>query len=422
MGGPHAYHAKVIHGQSGVERGIQMARALFLNGGLEGHVNPTLELVRELVSRREEVVYVTTESMRHRVQETGADVRTFDGTQFSDAMRVGNVRNFVGVATGLLRTADVVIPRVLEEIQGERFDYLIHDSILGCGRVLAELLDMPAIASCTTFARSWRVVERMLDDLSSSMSQEEYQRLIEDFHVVRHAVNQRYGVTIDSVYDAYCNPAPMTIVYTSRYFQPDNEHFDESYKFVGPTVTATTRGPFDWEVSRNPMIYISLGTVFNQAPDFYRLCFQSLGESPYQVVVSVGTKTVIEDLGFVPPNFVVKPYVPQLGVLDHAQLFITHGGMNSVHEGLLKGVPLLVFPQGADQFDVGARVAQMGAGVVLDQRQLSSTDFRNHVEDILDNPTIRGVCRHIGESLRGSGGAMRAADEIFQFKAALGVG
>lgn len=96
-----------------------MARVLFLNGGLEGHVNPTLEVVREMVRRGEDVVYVTTEPMRQRVEETGADVRTFDGNQFSEVMRSGDVHHFVGVATGLLRTADVVIPKVLEEIHGE---------------------------------------------------------------------------------------------------------------------------------------------------------------------------------------------------------------------------------------------------------------------------------------------------------------
>ncbi len=398
-----------------------MARVLFLNGGLEGHVNPTLQLVRELVSRGEEVVYITTEPMRRRVEETGADVRTFDGTRFSEAMRAGNVRNFVGVAAGLLRTADVVVPRVLQQIQGDHFDYVVHDSILGSGRILAQMLHLPTIASCTTFARSSAVVERMLYDLSCRLSEDEYRTLIEDFDTVRYAVNERYGVTIDSVYDAYCNPAPMTIVYTSRCFQPDGEHFEESYKFVGPMIRSRTPEPLDWEVTERPVIYISLGTVFNQAPDFYRLCFQALSESPYQVVVSIGSKVVLDDLGWVPPNFVVKPYVPQLSVLDDAKLFITHGGMNSVHEGLLKGVPLVVVPQGADQFDVAARVAEVGAGVVLDQRSLSAGELRNQVGDVLGNPKIRNVCGSIGNSLKSAGGATRALDEIFRFKAAMGI-
>lgn len=399
-----------------------MARVLFLNGGLEGHVNPTLEVVRELIRRGEEVVYVTTEPMRRRVEETGADVRTFDGNRFSEVMRSGDIRYFVGVATGLLRTADVVIPRVLEEIHGERFDYIIHDTMLGCGRMVAQLLHLPAIASCTTFARSARGVEGMLQDLSMSLSHDEYERLIQDFDDVRDSVSQRYAVTVDSVYEAYCNPEPLALVYTSQYFQPNGEYFDDGFKFVGPTGKAPTTKTFELgETLTNPLIYISLGTVFNQAPDFYRFCFEALKESPYQVLVSVGVKTVVEDLGTIPDNFFVRNYVPQLEVLERAQLFVTHGGMNSVNEGLLYGVPLAVLPQGADQFTVAARVAEMGAGILLDYRRLSPTEFRRHVDQLMDNSATRGVCREIGESLRRAGGATRAVDEVFRFKMKMGI-
>ena len=41
---------------------------------------------------------------------------------------------------GLLHTADIVIPSVLEQIQGEHFDYIIHDSMFGCGRLLSQIL------------------------------------------------------------------------------------------------------------------------------------------------------------------------------------------------------------------------------------------------------------------------------------------
>ncbi len=399
-----------------------MARILFLNGGLEGHVNPTLEVVRELIRRGEEVVYLTTEPMRQRVEETGADVRTFDGARFSEVMRSGDIRHFVGVATGLLRTADVIIPRVLEETRGAPFDYVIHDTMLGCGRIVAQLLHLPAIASCTTFARSALDVERMLKDLSATLSYDEYERLIQDFHAVRDSVSQRYAVTVDSVYEAYCNPEPLALVYTSQYFQPDGEHCDDGFQFVGPTRKVPTTQTVElWETLSSPLIYISLGTVFNQAPDFYRLCFEALGDSPYQVLLSVGVKTVVEDLGMIPKNFLVRNYVPQLEVLGQAQLFITHGGMNSVNEGLLQGVPLVVLPQGADQFAVGDRIADMGAGVRLDYRRLPPTEFRGQVDRIMNNSAMRGVCREIGKSLQRAGGAARAVEEVFKFKTKMGI-
>lgn len=403
-----------------------MARVLFVNGGLEGHVNPTLGLVRELTRRGEEVTYVTTEPMRPRLEAAGARVRTVDGHQLGETMRTADIRNFVGVSTGLLRCAALVIPHVLQVAKEAPVDYIIHDTILGSGRIAAQLLQVPAVASCTTFARSPEVVGRMLHRLAAQTTEAEYGQLMEQFGEACEAVHQQYGVTVDSVYEAYCNPAPLTLVYTSRRFQPGGEGFGDAFKFVGPTAgsaPAAGADPMDLgEATGSPLVYISLGTLFSQAPAFYRFCFDALGGRPYRVILSAGAKTALADLEPIPPNFVVKNYVPQLEVLEGADVFITHGGMNSVSEGLLNGVPLVVFPQGADQFDVAARVAELGAGVSLRQPDLSPAQLRGHIDGLLADSAVRAVSRELGESLVAAGGAARAADEVLAFAASVGAG
>ena len=156
---------------------------------------------------------------------------------------------------------------------------------------------------------------------------------------------------IHSPYEVFCNPAPLTIVYTTREFQPFGETFDQTYKFVGPSISSRlTQENFDLTaIKGKSLIYISLGTVFNQAIDFYKLCFKAFGNTDHTVVMSIGEKAQISDLGEIPKNFIVKNYVPQTEVLKYTKLFITHGGMNSTHEGLYYGVPLIVIPQSADQ-------------------------------------------------------------------------
>ena len=69
--------------------------------------------------------------------------------------------------------------------------------------------------------------------------------------------------------------------------------------------------------------------------------------SEHTIVMSIGNKTKISYLGEIPKNFIVKNYVPQTELLTYTKLFITHGGMNSVHEGLYNGIPLVVIPQSA---------------------------------------------------------------------------
>lgn len=398
-----------------------MARVLLINGGSEGHINPTLGVVQELIRRGEEVVYCTAEPYRDLVEPTGAKVITFDGNKFVEAFLAGG-RNFWARVGGLLRTADIVIPSVLEQTKGERFDYIIHDSMFGCGRLLAQILDLPAISSCTSFAIHQNSFDSMQDHLSRQFPADVNERAQQEFQQLASNVRAKYNVQAGSAYEVFCNPAPMTIVYTSKRFQPGGESFDETYKFVGPSIVPRTHVQFDFsQADTDHLIYISLGTVFNQAVDFYRRCIAAFAGTKYTVVLSVGGKTRIADLGDLPSNFIVRSYVPQLEVLQRAKLFFTHGGMNSASEGLYYGVPLIVLPQSADQPIVARRVAEIGAGIQLNQDGLTAWDLREAAERVLKDSSIRKACDEIGDSFRAAGGYRQAVEEIFVYKRSLGL-
>ncbi|MFM1654239.1 macrolide family glycosyltransferase [Brevibacillus sp. B_LB10_24] len=398
-----------------------MARVLLINGGSEGHINPTLGVVQELVRRGEEVVAFVADQFRDYVEPTGAKVITFNIGKFLEAFLAGGRSPWARVG-GLLRTADIVIPSILAQTKGERFDYIIHDSMFGCGRLLAQILDLPAISSCTSFAFQPNSFESLQDHLSRRFPADENERAHREFQQLVRSVQAKYSVQVGSAYEVFCNPAPLNIVYTSRSFQPDGESFDETYKFVGPSVVPRSPGEFDFShVDTNHLIYISLGTVLNQAVDFYKLCFAAFAETKYTVILSVGKQTQIAELGDIPANFIVRNYVPQLEVLQRSKLFITHGGMNSASEGLYYGVPLIVLPQTSDQPIVARRVAEIGAGIQLNDEGLTAEDLKEAAERLLGDASIRKVCLEIGDSFRAAGGYQRAVDEIFSYKRNVGI-
>jgi MGT family glycosyltransferase len=392
-----------------------MARVLFINGGSEGHINPTIGVVQELISRGEEVVYFCIEAFRERVEQTGASVRTFDGQQFIKAFISGGRDYLLERINGLLLTVDIIIPSVLEQIEGEHFDYIIHDSKFGCGRILAQMLKLPAINSCTTFAQTEESFDHMLEQFFREIPVEIATPIYEKFQSLTVLVKDKYGVEIQSPYEVFCNPAPLTIVYTTREFQPDGEAFDHSYKFVGPSIAPrANQQNFDFTAIKGKHhIYISLGTVFNQAIGFYKLCFEALGNTEHTIILSIGSRTQTSDLGEIPDNFVVRNYVPQTDVLQHAGLFITHGGMNSTHEGLYYGVPLIVIPQSADQPIIARQVASIGAGVQLQMHSLTAYQLREAVDHVLSHPSFKKAVTEASGSFRKSGGYHQAVDEIF---------
>ncbi len=395
-----------------------MARVLFINGGSEGHINPTIGVVQELISRGEEVVYFSIEAFRERMERTGASVRTFDDQKFIKAFISGGRDYLLERINGLLLTADIVIPSVLEQIKGEHFDYIIHDSMFGCGRLLAQILKLPAINSCTSFAQTKESFNHIMEQFSNHVPTDIVKPINEKFQNLTAMVKDKYGVEIHSPYEVFCNPAPLTIVYTTREFQPYGEAFDQTYKFVGPSISSRlTQENFDFTAikGKNP-IYISLGTVFNQATDFYKLCFEAFGNTDYTIVMSIGKRTQISDLGEVPENFIVKNEVPQTDILQYTKLFITHGGMNSTHEGLYYGVPLIVIPQSADQPVIAGRVADMGAGIKLQMESLTAHQLREAAEHVLSLLSFKKAVAHIRESFRRTGGYHQAVDEIIAFK------
>ncbi|MCM3340644.1 glycosyl transferase family 1 [Paenibacillus sp. MER TA 81-3] len=394
-----------------------MARVLFINGGSEGHINPTIGVVQELISRGEEVVYFCIEAYRERMEETGAIVRTFDGQKLIKAFISGGRNYVLERINGLLLTADIVIPSVLEQIKGEHFDYIIHDSMFGCGRILAHMLKLPAINSCTSFAQTEASFVSMLEQFHTSVPAEIAKPISDTFQSLTEKVKEKYHVEIHSPYEVFCNPAPLTIVYTTREFQPDGEAFDHSYQFVGPSLSSrTNQKDFDLTpIQGKSLIYISLGTVFNQAIDFYKLCFEALGDTEHTIVMSIGDKVHISDLGEIPQNFIVKNYVPQTDVLQHAKLFITHGGMNSAHEGLYYGVPLLVIPQSADQPIIAEQVSKVGAGITLRMQGVTVQQLREAADHVLSDSSYKKAAACMQQSFQESGGYVQAVDEILEY-------
>ena len=171
-----------------------------------------------------------------------------------------------------------------------------------------------------------------------------------------------------------------------------------------------------------PLIYISLGTVFNELPAFYRACFSAFGDMPYQVVMAIGKNTDRSQLGATPANFIVSDFVPQLDLLERAALFITHGGMNSANEGLLYGVPLLVVPQRGDQYMVAGRVAELSAGLPLFTPEATPERLRGMAVHLMTDPRFKEGAQRLSQSLKAAGGYRRAADEILLFKQRMGTG
>ena len=401
-----------------------MGKGIFFSIPAMGHVNPTLGVVAELRRRGEQILYANNEEMRAVIESSGATFLPYPTSdRIESAWRRTRGGRLTDNALSLNRLAAELLPFAVKLIQREKPDFIIADSLAAWGKHAAHSIGRRCIASITSFVLTrgtpLPVTTGMKLELASHLFP-----TIPAFLEIWFKMRLLHGVNLGLPLDAMTSMADLNLVFTTADLQPGADHLDETFHFIGGSINARPSPadfPFD-QLDRQPLIYISLGTINNENLDFYKACFAALSDYPAQVLLAAGKRTNLADLEPIPENFFVRNFVPQLQVLERADLFVTHGGMNSVHEGLWYGVPLIAIPQQLEQAVVATQVERTGAGVALATRppygKVTAPELRAAVEKVLaDRATHQAASKRLGDSLRAAGGAARAADLILEFTA-----
>lgn len=395
-----------------------MAKYIFFPFPEYGHVNPTLAIAEELIARGEQVVYYLAEPFRHVIETTGATFHAFPFHLFDQDQRPGfgssDANRLLAILPMMmLQKSAEIVPPLLENIRAEQADGIVCDGMFLWARMVAHLLHLPVVALCPTYAMNthFKVYGNPAGippalDLTTAF-QNELARL----RVV-------CGLPELPTHLPTIEAKPLSIVFLPRAFQPAGETFDERFLFVGPSLPphrdAHSAFPFA-QLGTQPTLYISLGTTFNNQVDFYQQCFAAFGATSWQVILSHGTRVDPAALGTIPQNFLCAPHVPQLEILPRTDIFLSHGGMNSVMESLAYGTPLIVIPQIREQEITAQRVQELGLGIALDRAAVTASVLREAVEQVAHDPTFRTRVQSMQQMIRETGGYQRATDAIRQY-------
>ncbi len=159
-----------------------------------------------------------------------------------------------------------------------------------------------------------------------------------------------------------------------------------------------------------PLIYVSFGSFLSVRGDVLSRVAAALRSLPVRVAMAIGSADPAL-LGELPEHWLVREFLPQVALLEHTALSVTHGGNNSVTESLTFGVPMLVLPFSTDQFAGAAAIENAGVGKVLDPNAASVDELRSMLCDLLagENTSAAGG---IGDELRETPGRQRAWQAI----------
>jgi UDP:flavonoid glycosyltransferase YjiC (YdhE family) len=316
-----------------------MPNVLFVVAPEAGHILPTLSLTRRLVSRGIKVSYWTAPQFRGLVEGAGAGLEPMlDQDPVEQNFSGGHI--WVQFApTGRRLRARLIEKAIRSLLHRRHFDLVLFDRLFPTDYQcqIADLVDEQRTLLFSTSLPNWRELER----------KRLYSKMLIFCPVEFEVPKFRYPCA------------------GLQYVEPSLRSPDED----------TIRDP---EVDpTKPLVLATFGTQsirYRHLHDQFRVIVElATRQTTLQFLVAVGAAQRIngEDLRYIPSNLLVREKLPQRRLLEKAKVLISHGGLGSIKEAIVAGVPLVVLPASHDQPFNAMRVRYHGLGEAIFPEQLT---------------------------------------------------
>ncbi len=376
-----------------------------------GHVNPSLEVIRELVARGHRVTYAIPPVFADKVAETGAEVKLWNSTlptPDDDPSAWGTT--LLDHVEPFLNDAIQALPQLIEAYAGDEPDLVLHDITSYPARVLAHRWGVPAVSLSPNLVAWEGYEEEVAEPMWAEPRRTERGRA---YYARFEAWLAQNGITQHP--DPFAGRPARSLVLIPRALQPHADRVDETvYTFVGACQgDRATQGDWQRPADAEKVALVSLGSTFTKQPAFYRECVRAFGELPgWHLVLQVGKQVDPAELGAVPANVEVRSWVPQLAILRKADLFVTHAGAGGSQEGLATATPMIAVPQAVDQFGNADILQDLGVARHLTMAEATAETLRASALGLVDDPEVARRLKDIQAQMAEEGGTRRAADLI----------
>ena len=366
-------------------------RVLCSTTPMDGVFGPFIPLGRALAQRGHEVIVATGSNLQRAVEDNGFDyaeagLAAWDGVRAAaedpkvKAAPAGDRIAFPAAMFGSVHPAAKLAP--LHELAASRsIDLVVHPPVDLAGPLLAAEIGLPT--ACYGFGQPF------------------------DSHVVAAMAERIRPAWVSAGIDA----DPYGGIYRGRYLdpRPPSLHAGDDVPAAGGTFAIRPEIPGDpcaalppWAAAlgERPAVYVSLGTapLFNQ-PEKFAPLLAGLADLDLDVVVTVSNLNDPAALGASHANVHAERWLPLAPLLPRCDVVVCHAGTGTTLAALAAGLPLVLVPQGADQFDNAHACERAGAARVLPPDEVSATAVRHAVGAVLDSrsPERTAALRLAGE-------------------------
>lgn len=340
-----------------------------------GHVYSNLYLAKYLVEKGFYVIYYSMEEFRWDIEAHGCECRVYPIGEKELDLTDG--QKIIKLYRLILQYTENMMPFLLEEAVQEQPCGVIFESLALWGRMVGQLLHVPSF-SFYSIASIGRVAGKGYMEYMRGFSADflSYAGELPQAWRIRNRIARKWNGRKLGMISVLMGNGDWNLMGYSRLFQPRGKQFGEKYRFLGPlALYRQETGNNDFVYPQGSMIYISLGTIFNQDERLIREVVKQFGSKKRNItgehkdeeysVVMVWNRMDEEKKTEFPDNFIVRRFVNQKEVMRQACLFISAGGMNSIHEALYYGVPCLMCPQQGEQLLNARRFEKLGFGKIL---------------------------------------------------------
>ena len=388
--------------------------------GAFGHINPTLSLTTELVNAGHRVTYFTTEDFRKVIEPTGAKFVPMKSwmaendkhNESKEEKNDGQEDNVAAVVPFLfLNEAGAFIEDVLSVLREDRPDAILHDFAGIAGTMAADILGIPNVMLYTSYPSN-----------GSYSVAASFEGIPAD-HPLRIAADQiadgyveKYGCRKMTVKEIFDGQGDLNLVMMQKRLVPNYETFDNSFVFTGVQIgKRSTFGTWQAPDNGKPLLYSSLGTAFNNWPEYYPILFDAVRDLDINVFAALGAIDP-DSLTDVPANVELGKMVPQLDILSQASVFITHAGMGGTGESIYYGVPMIAIPQMDEQAITARQIERNGLGfALLDKGGITSEMLKEKIQILLNDPSYKEKVNEFSADMKTLGGAKASVNALISF-------
>lgn len=343
-------------------------RVLFSCIPSEGHFSPLLPLARALAARGHDVAFAVAESWRFRAAEEGFESLAAgpDAKDVHDRFEPERRKIFQLPPeqrrplqfSGLFGRghAPGKLPQLLPAAREWGADAIVFDSGDLAAPIAAAALGVPGVNHSFGAMIPFAALERAAAAVEPLWREH-------GLEPDPHAGAFR-GLFVDLAPESFAWEQPLGRAIRMR-----------------PAPGAATAAPAWLDELGEPLVYVTLGTVWNR-PELFRVVLDAL-DGDVSALVTTGRDVDPGELGPAPARVRLERFVPQAHVLPRAAAVVSHGGSGTTLGALAHALPLVLLPQAADQFDNAARCELAGAAIVIGPDDLGADALRSALARVL---------------------------------------